>query len=391
MNILMLNRFDIYSLPGTVRMVELSQQFVKKGHQVTLCYFLDEVRRKKLPLLRDSDPPGVKVIPLRKDKSRFLYNLNLVRQLAKNSDIVHFQKCFPETALLALWSAYLENKPIPYDWDDNETAIVPEWTRSNIIYHTVKKWENVLPKMVDSISYSTQYVKELAIQRGANPARLMHAPVGADIDRFHPSKNGEKIRSQYSSQDLLILYVGQLEGGSYAELFLQAAVKVNQKNPNTKFILVGGGHRLSSLQRKATQMGLNQVLKFTNYIPHQEIPDYVAAADVCVACFEDNEITKCKSPLKIAEYLAAGKPIVASGVGDVPQMINGAGIIVPPGDSDKLAEGILQILSNPTNLDEMKHSARQQADKYYNWSVIADNFINTYQKTISSFNQKGNS
>ena len=185
--------------------------------------------------------------------------------------------------------------------------------------------------------------------------------------------------------------MGQLEGGSYAELFLQAAVKVNQKNPNTKFILVGGGHRLSSLQRKATQMGLNQVLKFTNYIPHQEIPDYVAAADVCVACFEDNEITKCKSPLKIAEYLAAGKPIVASGVGDVPQMINGAGIIVPPGDSDKLAEGILQILSNPTNLDEMKHSARQQADKYYNWSVIADNFINTYQKTISSFNQKGNS
>lgn len=383
MKVLMLNRFDIYSLPGTVRMVELSQQFVKKGHQVTLCYYPNEERRKLLPLLRDSDPIGVKTIKLSTNKKAFFQNLGNIRELARSADIIHFQKCFPETSLVALWTSYLEKKPLHYDWDDLETAIVPEWTQSQVIYHIVKKYEEWLPSMVDSVSYSTQYVSDLAIERGADPNYLIHAPVGADIDRFNPSKTGEEIKNKYKNP--LVVYIGQLEGGSYVDLFLQAARQVIRKNPNIQFLVVGGGHRLPTLQETAKTLKLESSVSFTNYVPHDIIPDYVAAADVCVACFEDNEITKCKSPLKIAEYLAAGKPIVASGVGDVPQMVDGAGIIVPPGNPSKLAEGILTILQNPSNLDEMKKAARRQAETLYNWSVIADRFLDIYQKTISCY------
>jgi len=388
MNILMLNRFDIYSLPGTVRMVELSQQFVKKGHQVTLCYYPNEERRILLPLLRDSDPVGVHTIKLNSNKKAFFDTLHCIRQFARSADIIHFQKCFPEIALVALWAAYLENKPLHYDWDDLETAIVPEWTKSQVIYHIVKKYEEWLPSMVDSMSYSTQYVRELAIERGVNPNRLMHAPVGADLERFHPAKTGESVRKHYKNSRLLVVYIGQLEGGSYADLFLQAAQQVIKKISNIQFLVVGGGHRLPALQEMACNLKLESIVSFTNYVPHDTVSDYIAAADVCVACFEDNPITRCKSPLKIAEYLAAGKPIVASAVGDVPLMVNGAGIMVPPGNPDKLAEGILTILRNPSNLEDMKKAARKQAETIYNWSVIADRFLEMYQSTISNFKQK---
>ncbi len=383
MNILMLNRFDIYSLPGTVRMVELSQQFVKKGHQVTLCYYPNEERRKLLPLLRDSDPIGVKTIKLSTNKKAFFKNSGTIRELARSVDIIHFQKCFPETALVALWTSYLEKKPLHYDWDDLEMAIVPEWTKSKVIYHIVKKYEEWLPSMVDSVSYSTRYVSEMAIERGSDPNYLIPAPVGADISRFNPLNSGERIKKQFANP--LVVYIGQLEGGSYVDLFLQAAQQVIKKNPNIKFLVVGGGHRLPALQDMARNLGLESCVTFTNYVPHDTIPEYVAAADVCVACFEDNEITRCKSPLKIAEYLAAGKPIVASGVGDVPRMVDGAGIVVPPGNPSKLAEGILTILQNPSNLEDMKKAARRQAETIYNWSVIADRFLDCYQKTISSY------
>ncbi len=332
MNILLLNRFDIYSIPGTIRMVELSLQFVRKGHQVTLCYYPNEERRKYLPLLRHSDPEGVRVVRLPGSKTDFLRNLQTIRSLARDADIIHFQKCFPETALPALWAAYLEGKPLHYDWDDLEIAFVPQWTRSKGIYNLVAAYENQLPAMVDSLSYSTSHVKQLALQRGAREATMFWAPVGGDLEKFHPGRAGEALKKKLGEGYRYIVYIGQLEEGSYAELLIRAAEGVIAQYPDIRFLVAGGGHRLADLQALAKSLKLDEKVLFTNYVPHSDIPDYVGLAEICVACFEDNELTRCKSPLKIAEYLCAGKPIVASNVGDIPEMVKGAGAVVPPGN-----------------------------------------------------------
>ena len=385
MNILLLNRFDIYSLPGTVRMVNLSEQFVKKGHSVTLAYYPSEERRALLPLLRTSDPEGVTTLLLNSNKRKLGDNIRRLRQSARQSDIICFQKCFPETALLALWLSYLEQKPLHYDWDDNETAIVPEWTQSGVIHHIVKHFEDNLPKMVDSLSYSTEFVRDLAIQRGGDSKAMISAPVGADIQQFKPSNDGTEIRQLYGNPSRLVLYSGQLEGGSYAELLLEAAKIIIPLSPGVKFLVVGGGNKLSLLKQQAESLGISNSVVFTDYVLHSQIPSYLAAADICVACFEDNLITKCKSPLKIAEYLAAGKAIVASGAGDVHKMVQDAGVIVPPGDSKALAEGILKLLQNPDGLEVMKQNAWKKAESEYNWSVIADRFLMIFQKDLDKY------
>lgn len=384
MNILLLNRFDIYSIPGTIRMVELSLQFVRKGHQVTLCYYPNEERRKYLPLLRHSDPEGVRVVRLPGSKTDFLRNLQTIRSLARDADIIHFQKCFPETALPALWAAYLEGKPLHYDWDDLEIAFVPQWTRSKGIYNLVAAYENRLPAMVDSLSYSTSHVKQLALQRGAREETMFWAPVGGDLEKFHPGRAGEALKKKLGEGYRYIVYIGQLEEGSYAELLIRAAEGVIAQYPDIRFLVAGGGHRLADLQALAKSLKLDEKVLFTNYVPHSDIPDYVGLAEICVACFEDNELTRCKSPLKIAEYLCAGKPIVASNVGDIPEMVKGAGAVVPPGDWQALSQALLELLAHPEKLDAMKKNARLQAEKYYNWSVLADRFLENYQKVISS-------
>jgi glycosyltransferase involved in cell wall biosynthesis len=384
MKILLLNRFDIYTIPGTIRMVELSLQFVRKGHQVTLCYYPNEERRKYLPLIRQSDPEGVRVVKLPGSKTDFFKNLQTIRNLARESDIIHFQKCFPETALPALWAAYLEKKPIHYDWDDLEIAFVPQWTRSKGIYNLVGTYEKWLPAMVDSVSYSTSYVKQMAMERGGQEDRMFWAPVGGDLERFNPQRTGAALKEKLGNQYRYIVYIGQLEEGSYAELFIRAAGDVVNQYPDIKFIVAGGGHRLPDLQTLAQSLGLQDKVIFTNYVPHSDIPDYVGLAEICVACFEDNELTRCKSPLKIAEYLCAGKPIVASKVGDIPEMVKDAGVVVPPGDWQSLGKALLELLAQPDKLSAMKTAARRQAEQFYNWSVLADRFLENYQKVISS-------
>jgi len=376
--ILLLNRFDIYTIAGTVRMVELSEQFVRKGHEVTLAYYPNYERRKHLPLIRTKNPDGVRVVELPSQKTAFFNNLKIIRQLARNSDVIHFQKCFPEIALLALWASWLEKKPVVYDWDDLEIAFVPQWTKSPVIYNLVDKYEKVLPSLVDWTACSTQYVEEMTLTRGGVKERMHMAPVGANLERFKPERRGENLRKKYDLPGPVILYMGQLEEGSYAELLLQAAPAVLAGYPGCRFLVVGGGHRLPELQKLSETLGIHKQVYFTNYVLHEEIPDYVGMADICVACFEDNELTRCKSPLKIAEYLAAGKPIVASDVGDVPLMVGDAGVVVPPGNSEAIAQALLQLLAQPDRMTQMRITARQQAEKTYNWSSLADLFLKAY-------------
>ena len=175
------------------------------------------------------------------------------------------------------------------------------------------------------------------------------------------------------------MYVGQLHGGQYVELFMEAASMLFQRNPDLSFMIVGGGYRLPELKQYSASLGLNGRLIFTEFIPHDEIPFYIAAADICVACFERNDITECKSPLKIVEYLASGKPIVASRVGEVERMIGGAGILTEPGDAMSLADGIEKLLKDRELRKEFSQKARLQAENRHNWSNTADGLLRAYR------------
>lgn len=163
---------------------------------------------------------------------------------------------------------------------------------------------------------------------------------------------------------------------------MKAAKIVLKEYNNVKFMIVGGGHYLQTLQHKNHELGLNKNLIFTGYTKYNDVPQYLAAADICVAAFEDNNITKCKSPLKIVEYLASGKAIVASNVGEVPRMLKDAGITVNSGDEKALAKGILKLLKNEKLRKECEKKARKRAEEEYNWEVTANNLLKAYETSI---------
>jgi glycosyltransferase involved in cell wall biosynthesis len=110
------------------------------------------------------------------------------------------------------------------------------------------------------------------------------------------------------------------------------------------------------------------------------MPYYIAAADVCVACFKDTEVSRCKSPLKIVEYLASGKPIVASNVGEIRKMVGGAGLLVEPGNFNSLAQGIIRLLADKELRNSLSLRARQRAELKYNWTYTAESLLSAYEK-----------
>jgi glycosyltransferase involved in cell wall biosynthesis len=209
---------------------------------------------------------------------------------------------------------------------------------------------------------------------------IFDAPVGADMEHFKPGLDGNWVRKRYAIDGDLVLYIGQLHGAQYVELFIRAANVVLHKRPGARFMIVGEGFLEHQLKGLAHDLGLGKKIIFTGAVIHEDVPHYVSAATVCVAPFRDTEVTRCKSPLKIVEYLSSGKPIVASYVGEVRNMAGGVAVLVEPGNHYALAEGILKLLNNKKLRETLGRVARKRVENKYNWEKTAASLLTAYEK-----------
>lgn len=386
MKIFMLHPHDIYSElePWTIRILSFANEFAKKGHDIKIGYFP-----------RDSDKfsqlsyyEGIQTIPLNRKISFILLIKNFIRiyRLIGWADVVHLQKCHHYAAIPLLSAALFRGKPLHYDWDDWEKKIFLHSNKKSIttllVYSFFGILEKFIPLIADTLSVSSRRLYELCLNIGINKERIFMAHVGADLEKFNPNVSSQEAKRKYNLQEPLVLYLGQLHDGQYVELFIKSAEVVLEHYPQTKFMIIGGGSRFNDLKTLVKNLAIEKNIIFTNSIPHSVIPAHIAAADVCVACFEENDITRCKSPLKIAEYLASGKAIVASNVGEVRNMVGGVGILTKPGDINGLAKSIIKVLSDETLIKEMGRRARERSQRKYNWKVSAENLLKAYHMAL---------
>ncbi|HEO63977.1 MAG TPA: glycosyltransferase [Candidatus Omnitrophica bacterium] len=390
MKILMIHPHDLFDLsePWTIRIKSLAREFLKQNHQVKIAYF----PLKKNSSTADCPDSGFKTIELERRRGLHVMAKNTIRLIRESSwaDIVHFQKCFHYASIPAIIASWINKKPLHYDWDDWETKIYFYGKPvSPMIGLYMWILERALPKFADSVSLSSRRLYLLATEDYClSKNRACLAPVGADLNRFKPENSAHIIRKKYRISGPIVLYLGQLHGAQYAELLIHAAQIVLQWHPTTIFFIVGGGYRLEELKLLAKRLDVAESIIFTGFLPHEQIKDYIAAADVCVASFSNNEITKSKSPLKLAEYLASGKAIVASNVGEVRNMVGGVGILVEPGNHIILAGGINELLSRPDLRAKMEVLARRRAEEKYNWAWTADNILASYKKLVKGYESK---
>src|SRR3989338_10146092 len=120
MNILMVHPHDLFSKsePWAIRIKSLALEFVKRSHRVKICYFPEISNIKNCPKNIDS----IELVPLDRAVLLEVFIQNTVKliKLSKEVDIIHFQKCHPHASVPAVLAAYINKKPLHYDWDDWE-------------------------------------------------------------------------------------------------------------------------------------------------------------------------------------------------------------------------------------------------------------------------------
>ncbi|MEE2827743.1 MAG: glycosyltransferase [Myxococcota bacterium] len=382
MRILMVHPHDIYEPlePWTIRITSLASCLTALGHEVRLVYHL--ARNEMAPGdIRHRQEFPFEVIPTIRHMGLGLRKARTLTRLARWADIVHVQKALPHAALPSAVAALVNRIPLHYDWDDWEAAIYEEACGRDANWRRINRFEIALAKIADTVSVASEALRKQAAELGVPSDCTFDAPVGADLDRFQCGGDGESIRSELGFDGPIAVYLGQLAGAHAAPLFLEAAVRVLERQKDAGFLVIGGGGTLPDLKREAERLGLGDRIRFTGAIPHNKVPDYLDVADVAVATLPDTQQAATKSPLKVVEYMAAGKAIVASRVGEAVRFLDDGrvGQLVEPGSAQALADGIAELLADPYHRSELGVAARDHLRKNHTWMHTARKLETAYE------------
>ena len=222
----------------------------------------------------------------------------------------------------------------------------------------------------------TQYTSGL----GFGDSHLIVAPDGVDPDRFHPTLPAIDARKCLGmGVGPWVMYIGGLYHGRGLNTLFQAAAGLPHK------IMVVGGRteeEISEWRRRASAAYAENV-HFPGYIPPAKVPTYLAAADVLVMPYEEIIMTASgentaawASPLKMFEYMAAARPIVATDLPIVRGVLKDEhnALLVPPGDARALRSALQRLDSSPDLSDRLATNSRSDVAQH-TWEARARHIL----------------
>lgn len=118
---------------------------------------------------------------------------------------------------------------------------------------------------------------------------------------------------------------------------------------------------------------------FLGYVARGRLPEILGSADVAVFPYEDSLIARTKQSVKLLELMAAGCPVIASAVGDVPRTLGPAGLTLPDADPGRFAETAVQLLACPERLGELSQAGRQRVQNHFSIDRLAGELAGIYR------------
>lgn len=206
---------------------------------------------------------------------------------------------------------------------------------------------------------------------GVPRSRILVQANAVDPDRFPERLSGDQVRSDHGLGGAPVVgFVGTFGNWHGAENLVRALPLVLKMHPDARFLFVGDGPRKAPAEALCRDLGVAHAAHFTGIVPQQEAPPYLAACDVLVAPHSWNgDGPFIGSPTKIFEYMAAGKGIVASRLGQIAEIIQDGetGLLTAPDDASALAEAISHLLDAPQRAREMGARARAAVLARHTW------------------------
>jgi glycosyltransferase involved in cell wall biosynthesis len=229
----------------------------------------------------------------------------------------------------------------------------------------------------DVVACGSEAVVEQVLRIGVPDERVLLTPTGVDLGLFAEPPDPTPLRQQLGLDDRFV--VGWV--GSFRRFHaLEQAVEATATVPGASLLLVGDGPERPRIERLADDLGVPAT--FTGTVRHHELPAYMAAMDAAVLLAPRGGPFHY-SPLKLAEYLAAGLPVVAPATGQLPERLTDGvdAVVVAPHDTIALGAALRRLRDDPEERARLGKAARAAAEAEWSWDHQISRVVNALAYT----------
>jgi glycogen(starch) synthase len=312
-------------------------------------------------------------------------------QLAKMSrpDILHAHS--PSlNAVAALRVGRALGIPVVYEirafWEDaasdHGTSV-----EGGLRYRLTRALESHVLRRVDAVTTICEGLRSDIRARGIPGQKITVIPNAVDIDNFgtYAEPDQHLAHTLGLAGHLVAGFIGSFYDYEGLALLLQALPQLQERLPQLRLLLVGGGPQEQELKDLAMRLGISDSVVFAGRVPHQDIANYYALIDVLVYPRRQMRLTDLVTPLKPLEAMAQGRLVAASDVGGHRELISDGktGILFKADNVDALADALLGLFLHPETWPALRLAARAYVEAERNWRASVARYADVYAGLIA--------
>lgn len=278
-----------------------------------------------------------------------------------------------------------------------DSPLVLEYNNSIVwaVKHGTKGWKKILGSLIsgivgrlekrqvmaaDYVITPSPYFKEVLSRMGYPRERVLVNPNGVDAEFFDPEKwSGEGVRERYGLEGkTAVTMISTFERRHGAHVLAKAVKHVVKEHPDVVFLFVGDGKFRGETEGIVREEGVEANVVFTGTVPREEVPEYLAASDIAVnPIIPPRSAQFFGSPIKLLEYMAMGKAIVTTSVGQMQGLVeNGVdAMVVEPDNPKALAEAIVRLVEDEELRKMLGKNARKKVLEKYTWEKHVERIL----------------
>jgi glycosyltransferase involved in cell wall biosynthesis len=246
----------------------------------------------------------------------------------------------------------------------------------------IKEQEIATLYLSDAIICPSKVTREYIASLGIDRKRIVVIPNGVSPSDFCSSPLPPR-----EGRQPVLLYLGTLADWQGLDVLLHALPKILQRQ-NVQLRIVGRGRsrQRKVLAKQIRKLGIESNVNIQPGVPHHEVPALIAQSDICIAPLglNDRNVTQGACPIKVLEYMASARPLVASNIPIVRELVREDvdALLFSPNDPEDLARQVLLLLDDFELSRRLSESASQRALTRFTWHQAQKKLVKVYRKLL---------
>jgi glycosyltransferase involved in cell wall biosynthesis len=303
--------------------------------------------------------------------------------VTRGFDVIHAHNP-PDTLFLVALPFKLLGKKFVFDQHD----LCPELYRSRygaaegFYTRFLRIFEWCSLKLADVTIATNESYKQIQIQRANKNARdvfvVRNGPNQMRMASVAPNARLKEMNK------FILCYIGSLNPQDGVDYLLRSLRHLLRDLKRSDFhcVIMGTGDSLQDLRDLAGNLQLNGCVELTGFVSDEDLQANLAAADICVDPDPSSPLNDVSTWIKVMEYMAAGKPIVAFGLKETRFSARDAAIYVEPNNEAEFAQAIAQLMDQPELQRKMGAYGRRRVEDELQWNTVGKNLLTAYETLL---------